>query len=321
MLCVGARAGRRARSLVVGGVGRRAAARGHARRQRSTRAARRCATVTAARAALSHGRPIEVATGAAPGRARRRCGVARGRARARRSIGSPGLLDESAGRHARRTAWRWSAGAGVAEAGADVVWNLVDGPARRRSASERTVWVDGEPHPVGRAAVRRAATASAICASRAQAARAKRENYLVIASDYEQPFGTSPARCRSPGALARLGRDGAPRGALGRSSPSSRWSRRSRPRSCATGARPRRWSRSAARRVLLARRRARRGATRATRRRRSRRRSSCSPSLLVLGDGCERAGRVRRARGADRGRRARVRAAAARRWWSARPPR
>ncbi len=66
----------------------------------------------------------------------------------------PGLLDESAGRHARRTAWRWSAGAGVAESGAAVMWNLVEG-LHDGSPSERTVWVDGEPHALRASAVRR----------------------------------------------------------------------------------------------------------------------------------------------------------------------
>ena len=68
-----------------------------------------------------------------------------GHASAGGEIDLPGLIDESAGRHARRTAWRWSAGAGVTESGSDVVWNLVDG-LHDGSPSERTVWVDGEPH-------------------------------------------------------------------------------------------------------------------------------------------------------------------------------
>jgi hypothetical protein len=63
-------------------------------------------------------------------------------------IEADGLLDESAGRHARHTAWRWSAGAGVAASGAAVTWNLVAG-LHDGARSERTVWVDGEPHEVG----------------------------------------------------------------------------------------------------------------------------------------------------------------------------
>src|ERR1700754_522143 len=56
------------------------------------------------------------------------------------ALDAPGLLDESRGRHARHTAWTWSAGAGDG-----VVWNLVRG-LHDASPSERTVWRDGVPH-------------------------------------------------------------------------------------------------------------------------------------------------------------------------------
>src|SRR5262245_47823071 len=70
------------------------------------------------------GQPIEVTTG--PAFARKAPLRVRGEVLGR-TIDLPGLLDESHGRHARRTAWRWSAGAGVSAAGAPVVWNLVEG--------------------------------------------------------------------------------------------------------------------------------------------------------------------------------------------------
>ena len=57
-----------------------------------------------------------------------------------------GFVDDTAGYHARRTAWRWSAGVGVAESGALVAWNLVEGVHDDAAVSERTVWVDGTPH-------------------------------------------------------------------------------------------------------------------------------------------------------------------------------
>jgi Protein of unknown function (DUF2804) len=63
--------------------------------------------------------------------------------------GEHGFIDESAGYHARHTAWRWSAGLGRAHDGRAVAWNLVDGVHDSPEASERTVWVDGEPHEVG----------------------------------------------------------------------------------------------------------------------------------------------------------------------------
>jgi hypothetical protein len=142
--------------------------------------------------ALSRGVPIEVTTGPAWTRKTplRVTGAVTldGRALA---LDSAGLLDESAGRHARRTAWRWSAGAGVARSGAAVVWNLVEGlhdgtPPLR---SERAVWVGGAPHEVGPQRFDGLAGVGGLRFT-ALATRARRENYLLIASDYEQPFGT-----------------------------------------------------------------------------------------------------------------------------------
>ena len=125
--------------------------------------------------------------------------VARDRHGARADDRRPGLLDESAGRHARRTAWRWSAGAGVAESGSDVVWNLVEG-LHDGEPSERTVWVDGEPHAVAHQPFDDLRAVGELRFA-AEATRAKRENYLVIASDYEQPFGTFSGSLPVAGAL------------------------------------------------------------------------------------------------------------------------
>ena len=100
-----------------------------------------------------------------------------------------GLVDDSAGYHAHRTAWRWSAGVGVAESGARVAWNLVDGVHDDPLVSERTVWLDGTPHHVPPLPF--AADLSSVGELRcdAVAVRARRERLLVLASDYEQPFG------------------------------------------------------------------------------------------------------------------------------------
>ena len=111
-------------------------------------------------------------------------GVVRGR-----EVELLGLVDESAGYHARRTAWLWSAGAGVLASGAPVAWNLVDGLHDAAVGSERTLWVDGEPREVppqpfdgldGVGGLRFAA----------EATRARRERLVLMSSDYEQPFGT-----------------------------------------------------------------------------------------------------------------------------------
>jgi hypothetical protein len=99
-----------------------------------------------------------------------------------------GFVDDSCGYHARRTAWRWSAGVGVAESGARVAWNLVEG-VHDGDPSERTVWVDGAPHHVDPQPF--AADLSAVGGLRCEhvAVRAHRRRRLVASSDYEMPFG------------------------------------------------------------------------------------------------------------------------------------
>jgi len=135
--------------------------------------------------ALERGAPIEVTTGPAWTRKTplRVTGTVLGR-----SFDAPGLLDESAGRHARRTSWMWSAGAGVAESGASVVWNLVDG-LHDGSPSERTVWIDGVPHEVPHQPFDGLAGVGDLRFT-SLATRAKHENFVLLKSDYEQPFGT-----------------------------------------------------------------------------------------------------------------------------------
>jgi hypothetical protein len=100
------------------------------------------------------------------------------------------VIDDSAGYHARHTAWRWSAGVGVSRDGAEVGWNLVEGINDPPRASERTVWVDGVAHEAD--PVSFAADLSRVGDLRfsAEATRARRDNVLLLRSDYEQPFGT-----------------------------------------------------------------------------------------------------------------------------------
>ena len=143
---------------------------------------------------LDHGAAIEARTGPAWTRKTplRVTGTVLGRA-----LDAPGLLDESAGRHARRTSWLWSAGAGVSTSGAPVVWNLVEG----MHPGERTVWLDGEPHPVGPQRFDGLDGVGDLRFS-ALATRAKRENYVLLKSDYEQPFGTFTGSLPIAGELA-----------------------------------------------------------------------------------------------------------------------
>jgi hypothetical protein len=100
-----------------------------------------------------------------------------------------GVIDDTAGYHARRTAWRWSAGVGIAESGARVAWNLVDGVHDGAESSERTVWIDGTPHHVGPLPFAADLSGVGNLRCEAVAVRARRERMLVLSSDYEQPFG------------------------------------------------------------------------------------------------------------------------------------
>jgi uncharacterized protein DUF2804 len=104
--------------------------------------------------------------------------------------GDYGFVDESAGYHARHTAWRWSAGVGVAADGRPVAWNLVDGVHDAPVASERTVWVDGAPSEVP--PVPFAADLSTVGDMRFSewSAREDHTNMLLMRSDYRQPFGS-----------------------------------------------------------------------------------------------------------------------------------
>jgi hypothetical protein len=145
--------------------------------------------------ALDEGQAIEATTGPAwtrktPLRVR---GTVLGR-----ELDLPGLLDESRGRHARRTSWLWSAGAGVTVDGVPVTWNLVEG----MHPGENTVWVDGTPRLVDPPPFDGIAGVGELRFT-ALATRAKQENYLLIASDYQQPFGTFTGRVPTGEELAQ----------------------------------------------------------------------------------------------------------------------
>jgi hypothetical protein len=105
--------------------------------------------------------------------------------------GNVGFIDDSAGYHARHTAWRWSAGVGTAEDGRLVGWNLVEGIHDNPAVSERTIWVDGEAQSVG--PVRFAEDLSNIDGTlyfKEWSAREHSTNALLLRSRYRQPFGT-----------------------------------------------------------------------------------------------------------------------------------
>ena len=106
-----------------------------------------------------------------------------------RAVDLRGLIDESAGRHPRELSWWWSAGAGELADGRPVTWNLVDGLHDGVEESERCVWIDGEPAHLPPQPFHGLAGVGDLRFT-AVATRAHRENLLVVASDYDQPFGT-----------------------------------------------------------------------------------------------------------------------------------
>ena len=162
---------------------------------------------------LDEGDGVEVVTPDGRGYAwtRKQAGVpARGRVVVsghEHAVDGLAVVDESAGYHARRTAWRWSTGVGRTVEGRAVGWNLVTGIHDSPERSERTVWVDGEPHEVGPvrfapdlSAVEFAEGGSLRCAI--EAVRERDDNLLLIRSRYGQPFGTFSGSLPGAGELA-----------------------------------------------------------------------------------------------------------------------
>jgi hypothetical protein len=105
------------------------------------------------------------------------------------------VIDDTAGYHARVTEWRWAAGVGLNPDGVRLAFNLVEGVNDPRSGSERAVWVAGLPRetpPVRFSEDLR----SILCDDGSQlqfapeAERARRENLLLVRSDYRAPFGS-----------------------------------------------------------------------------------------------------------------------------------
>ena len=118
-------------------------------------------------------------------------------------VAARGVIDESAGYHARVTAWKWSAGVGVTDDGRDVGWNLVSGVHDDPDASERTLWVDGVPEHVPPVEFAPDLSSVAGLSFREWAARTDDTNVLLLRSRYRQPFGEF--RGELPGGL-RLAR-------------------------------------------------------------------------------------------------------------------
>ena len=120
----------------------------------------------------------------------------------RHSVDGQAFIDDSAGYHDRHTSWRWSAGNGSTTDGHEVAWNLVDGLHDGAQASERTLWVDGEPQPLG--AVSFPAGLSCVCFD---------DGASLSFSEWSSGGGDQPAAAEVglPPAVRRLQRDAARR--------------------------------------------------------------------------------------------------------------
>jgi hypothetical protein len=112
-----------------------------------------------------------------------------------RELTALAVIDDTAGYHARHTEWWWATGVGESGDGLATAWNLVRGVNDPPTGSERAVWVAGQPHEA--APVSFAADLSSVSCEdgssldfRPEAERSRRENLLIVSSDYRAPFGT-----------------------------------------------------------------------------------------------------------------------------------
>jgi Protein of unknown function (DUF2804) len=111
-----------------------------------------------------------------------------------RVIEARAVIDDTAGYHARVTEWRWAAGVGVDRAGTPLAFNLVAGVNDPPSGSERAIWVAGVPREtraVSFAAdlTRIEAADGSVLRFAPEARRERRENLLLVRSEYRAPFG------------------------------------------------------------------------------------------------------------------------------------
>ena len=103
--------------------------------------------------------------------------------------------DLSAGYHARRTSWLWSAGVGDAADGRRVAWNLVSGINDPEDSSERAIWIEGAPTEPARVTFDGLDSVGfqdgSVLRFESEAARKRSEGVpYLFGSDYEAPFGS-----------------------------------------------------------------------------------------------------------------------------------
>lgn len=111
------------------------------------------------------------------------------------SIDALAVIDDTAGYHARVTEWWWAAGVGSGADGTPLAFNLVQGVGDPPSGSERAVWIAGVPHEAP--PVRFSGDLTSIATNDGselrfapEAERSRRDNLLLVRSDYRAPFGT-----------------------------------------------------------------------------------------------------------------------------------
>jgi hypothetical protein len=125
-----------------------------------------------------------------------------------REIEALAVIDDTAGYHARHTEWSWTAGVGEGSEGIALAWNLVTGVNDPPTGSERAVWIAGRPQeapPVSFAGdLSKVWSADGSELSfRAVAERSRRENLLIVRSDYRARFGSFSGALPGGVALAR----------------------------------------------------------------------------------------------------------------------
>jgi hypothetical protein len=129
---------------------------------------------------------------------RKQAGTARGTVTIRgRQLHVEGqaLLEDNDGYHPRLTHWWWAAGAGRLTDGRAVMWNAVVGLNDTLPHIENTVWVDGDPRPIGLVTIAEDLTKvtfddGTTLSFRQEAERATKVDLLLVRSAYRQPFGT-----------------------------------------------------------------------------------------------------------------------------------
>jgi hypothetical protein len=124
------------------------------------------------------------------------------------AIEAHAVIDDTAGYHARRTEWWWSAGVGESPEGVALAWNLVSGVNDPEHGSERAVWIAGRPHEAEPVCfsddLRRVDSADGSqLRFHAEAERSRSENLVVFKSDYRAPFGTFAGALPGGVSLAR----------------------------------------------------------------------------------------------------------------------